>query len=371
MITYEESGVNINEGNKLVNEIKKINNTTQKGMINTIGSFASLFDLNEFNYKRPVLVSGTDGIGTKLSLALKFKKYNSIGIDCVAMCVNDILCHGAKPLFFLDYLACDKLHSDVAAELISGIVKGCSLADCSLAGGETAEMPGVYLKNEYDIAGFCLGVVEYDKIVNGKNISKGDLLVGLSSSGLHSNGFSLVRKVVKDYYYKLNGIDLIDILLKPTIIYSSIILELLNSFEIKGMAHITGGGLFENIPRMFFKKTNKVLNTNLNTISNINTNTNINTNSNTNLKAEISSKSSFTLNKPDNDELNFNLYKDAYPLPSVYEYLKSLGISESELYKTFNVGIGFVLCVSNEIANQVVSYLCSKKYQSYIIGEIV
>ena len=251
MITYKDSGVNIEEGYKSVKLIKEYaQKTISKYVLNGLGSFAGMVELPK-GYKNPVLVSGTDGVGTKLELAFKSNKYDTVGIDCVAMCVNDILCHGAKPLFFLDYIACGKLEAEVAAELVKGISHGCIMSDCALVGGETAEMPGFYKEGEYDIAGFAVGIVDKDKIINGKNIKPGDKLIGIASSGIHSNGFSLVRKLYTNLNEEFNGKEIWKTLITPTKIYVKPILRLIEKYDIKGMSHITGGGFIENIPRMF------------------------------------------------------------------------------------------------------------------------
>ena len=323
MISYKDAGVNIKEGDLLVDKIKKYTRKTKtEGVINDIGSFGALFKV--LGYKNPILVSGADGAGTKISLAIRLKKYDTVGIDCVAMCVNDVLCHGAKPLFFLDYLACDKLDSDIAAKLVEGVAAGCLQAGCALIGGETAEMPGVYAKGEYDLAGFCVGVVEEGEIIDGKTIRSGDVLIGIASSGVHSNGFSLVRKVVKDYTAEIDGKSLKEILLEPTKIYAPIVLELIKRYEVKGLAHITGGGLYENIPRMF--------------------------------------------NDP---PLSFRLREGSYPIPPIFKYLQSLGISKEEMVRTFNMGIGMALCVSKAESASVLDTLNASDWPSYLIGEII
>ncbi|MGL5354111.1 MAG: phosphoribosylformylglycinamidine cyclo-ligase, partial [Clostridium sp.] len=299
MITYKESGVNIEEGYKSVKLIKEYaSRTMTEYVLNGLGGFAGMVELPE-GYKKPVLVSGTDGVGTKLEIAFKTKKYDTVGIDCVAMCVNDILCHGAKPLFFLDYIACGRLDAEVAADLVKGVSDGCVLSDCALVGGETAEMPGFYKEGEYDMAGFAVGIVDKDKIINGKNIKEGDKLIGIASSGLHSNGYSLVRKVFEDINEDLNGEEAWKTLITPTKIYVKPVLNLLQKFEIKGMAHVTGGGFIENVPRMF-------------------------------------------------NGLDFTavINKESYPLPKVFERIIEKGVDRDHMYNTFNMGIGFVLCVN-------------------------
>lgn len=310
MITYKDAGVNIEEGYKAVSLMKKYaKETLSNHVLSGLGSFGAMVEIPE-GYKRPVLVSGTDGVGTKLEIAFKTKKYDTVGIDCVAMCVNDILCHGAKPLFFLDYIACGKLESEVAADLVKGISKGCLMSQCSLVGGETAEMPGFYKEGEYDIAGFTVGIVEKDKIINGSKIKEGNVLIGLPSSGIHSNGYSLVRKIFSDLSEEFNGEEVWKELLKPTKIYVKPIIKLMELVDIKGMAHITGGGFIENIPRMF-----------------------------------------------GNRELTAVINKDSYELPDIFKRLISKGISTNHMYNTFNMGIGFVICVDKNDVSMVISTL--------------
>ncbi|NLM35285.1 MAG: phosphoribosylformylglycinamidine cyclo-ligase [Clostridiales bacterium] len=322
MITYKDSGVNIEEGYRSVKLMKEHTaKTMQPYVLNSIGSFAGMVEIPE-GYKRPVLVSGTDGVGTKLEIAFRMKKYDTVGIDCVAMCVNDILCHGAKPLFFLDYISCGKLEAEVAADLVKGIAEGCIQANCSLIGGETAEMPGFYPEGEYDLAGFAVGIVDKDKIVDGSNIKDGDILIGLASSGLHSNGYSLVRKIIPQLDITFNGDAIGKTLLTPTKIYVKPVLELLKYFNIKGMAHITGGGFIENIPRMFKDK----------------------------FTAEINSSS--------------------YPLPDIFKYINSLGVDINHMYNTFNMGIGFVLCVSPQDSDEIIKALVSMGEHAYKLGTV-
>ncbi|SKA73639.1 phosphoribosylformylglycinamidine cyclo-ligase [Clostridium sp. USBA 49] len=321
MITYKDSGVNIEEGYKSVNLIKEhAKKTFIPGVINNIGSFAGMFEIG--NYKNPVLVSGTDGVGTKLDIAFKMKKYDTVGIDCVAMCVNDILCHGAKPLFFLDYLACGKLEAEVAESLVKGVSNGCIQAGCALIGGETAEMPGFYRDGEYDIAGFSVGIVEKDKIIDGENIKEGDILIGIKSSGIHSNGYSLVRKLITDLNMDFKGKTIGEVLLTPTKIYVKPILKLLESFDIKGMAHITGGGFYENIPRMFKNNFTAVIN------------------------------------------------KNSFETPEIFKYIMSLGITEEHMFNTFNMGIGFVLCVSKKDSENIIKALENLGEKAYEIGYV-
>lgn len=321
MINYEDAGVNIKEGYESVKYIKRqAERTYVNGVMNNIGSFAGMFKLGE--YKKPILVSGTDGVGTKLDIAFRMKKYDTVGIDCVAMCVNDVLCHGAKPLFFLDYLACGKLEAKVASEMVKGVADGCIMADCALIGGETAEMPGFYRDGEYDIAGFCVGVVEEDKIIDGSTIEEGNVLIGISSSGAHSNGFSLIRKLIPNLNEELNGEKLGEVLLTPTKIYVPYILKLIEKFNIKGMAHITGGGFYENIPRMFKQDFTAVID------------------------------------------------KNSFKILPIFKHLEVLGVLEDSLFNTFNMGIGFVLCVDKDITKEVISDLKEMGQDAYEIGYV-
>jgi phosphoribosylformylglycinamidine cyclo-ligase len=256
---YKQAGVNIEEGYRAVGKYREFAaGTTNRAVLNGIGSFAGMLSLKEFlaagdsaGMEEPVLVSGTDGVGTKLDIAFRMKKYDTVGIDCVAMCVNDVLCHGARPLFFLDYLACGKLDADVAADLVKGVAAGCRETGSVLLGGETAEMPGFYDEGKYDLAGFTVGIVDRKKIIDGKNIREGDALIGIASSGVHSNGFSLIRRVLPDLDEDFGGMPIGRALLEPTRLYVKPILGLMEKVEIRGMAHITGGGFYENIPRMF------------------------------------------------------------------------------------------------------------------------
>lgn len=322
MITYKDSGVNIEEGYKAVNLIKEYTkNTYTKGVLNNIGSFAGMFEIGA-GYENPVLVSGTDGVGTKLEIAFKSKKYDTIGIDCVAMCVNDILCHGAKPLFFLDYMACGKLDSKVAADIVKGVSHGCMQSQCALIGGETAEMPGFYRDGEYDLAGFSVGIVDKDKIIDGSNIKDGDILLGLASSGIHSNGYSLVRKIFKNLDKEFMGQPVWKTLLTPTKIYVKPILEVLKNYEVKGMAHITGGGFYENIPRMF--------------------------------------KGEFTA----------VIDKNTFEIPPIFKEIMKKGVDEEHMFNTFNMGIGFVLCVRKEEVHLIKELLQSLGEKVFEIGYV-
>ena len=258
-MNYKEAGVNLEEGYRAVGKYRELAaSTISRAVLNEIGSFAGMFSLKEFinaaeGMDEPVLVAGTDGVGTKLDIAFKMKKYDTVGIDCVAMCVNDILCHGARPLFFLDYLACGKLDAAVAAEIVKGVAVGCRETGSVLLGGETAEMPGFYDKEKYDIAGFAVGIADRKKIVAGERIREGDALLGIASSGVHSNGFSLIRRVIPDLHEDFGGLPIGHALLEPTRLYVKPVLELMKEVDIRGMAHITGGGFYENVPRMFHR----------------------------------------------------------------------------------------------------------------------
>lgn len=321
MATYKDAGVNIEEGYKAVSLMKNYAaKTFTKGVINDLGSFAGMFELS--GYKTPVLVSGTDGVGTKLKIAFDMKKYDTVGIDCVAMCVNDILCHGAKPLFFLDYIACGKLEAENAADLVRGVSDGCIDAGCSLIGGETAEMPGFYKEGEYDVAGFCVGVVEKDEIIDGSKIENGDVLIGIESTGIHSNGYSLVRKLIKDFNEDFSGEKIGNVLLTPTKIYVKTVLELIKKYNIHGMAHITGGGFYENIPRMFKGDFTAVIN------------------------------------------------KGSFKVPEIFNHIMSLGVEEEHMYNTFNMGIGYVLCVKEEDTENIINDIEKMGSKAYKIGHV-
>ena len=320
-ISYKDSGVDKEEGYRTVEKIKdKVKSTYSANVMNEIGSFGALYKLGD--YKKPVLVSGTDGVGTKLKIAFETGKYDTVGIDCVAMCVNDILCHGAKPLFFLDYLACGKLDSDVSSEIIKGVADGCLQAGASLIGGETAEMPGFYTVGEYDIAGFAVGVVEEEEIVNGSDIEEGDIIVAISSSGPHSNGFSLIRKLFVDLNEVYENKRIWEHLLTPTKIYVKSIQKLMESVKINGMAHITGGGLIENVPRTI----------------------------------------------PDGFCANINKKKVEVPSIFKHEYFKK--VTEDELWGTFNMGVGFIVIVKKEDAEKTIGILKENGENAYEIGYI-
>lgn len=308
-ISYKDAGVNKQEGYKAVELMKKtVAKTHNPSVLNSLGSFGAMYELGKF--ENPVLVSGTDGVGTKLEVALTTKTYHGVGIDCVAMCVNDVLCHGAKPIFFLDYLACGKLEAEVAAEIVSGIAEGCCQAGAALIGGETAEMPGFYKIGDYDVAGFTVGVVEKSKMIDGSKVEEGDVIIALPSSGFHSNGFSLIRKIIKDYREDYKGREIKEILLEPTRIYVKEVLKILGEFEVKGMAHITGGGLPENLPRAMGENFYPVV------------------------------------------------YKEKLRIPEIFKYIQAKGeISEEEMYGTFNMGVGFTFIVSSSIKEALLAVL--------------
>ena len=320
-ISYKDSGVDKEEGYRTVEKIKdKVKSTYSANVMNEIGSFGALYKLGD--YKKPVLVSGTDGVGTKLKIAFETGKYDIVGIDCVAMCVNDILCHGAKPLFFLDYLACGKLDSDVSSEIIKGVADGCLQAGASLIGGETAEMPGFYTVGEYDIAGFAVGAVEEDEIVNGSKIEEGDTIIAISSSGPHSNGFSLIRKLFVDLNEVYENKRIWEHLLTPTKIYVKSIRKLMESVKINGMAHITGGGLIENVPR---------------TIP---------------------------------EGLCANIDKKKVEIHPIFKHGYFKKVTEDELWGTFNMGVGFVVIVKKEDAEKTIGILKESGENAYEIGYI-
>ncbi|MEF7441623.1 phosphoribosylformylglycinamidine cyclo-ligase [Paenibacillus lautus] len=329
--TYKQAGVDIAAGNEAVERMKKHVKTTFRPEVMTdLGGFGALFKLNKDQYEEPVLVSGTDGVGTKLKLAFAMDQHDTIGIDAVAMCVNDIVVQGAEPLFFLDYLACDKVIPSKIESIVKGIADGCNQAGCSLIGGETAEMPGMYSEGEYDIAGFTVGIVDKSKMINGSNIAAGDTVIGLTSSGVHSNGFSLVRKLLlEDAGYSLQqelpelGGRLGDVLLAPTKIYVKPLLGLLKEIEVKGMAHITGGGFIENIPRML------------------------------------------------PDGVNVDIEYGAWPILPIFKLMQDKGsISNKDMFTTFNMGIGMVLVVKEQDADGALQFLRSAGEEAYVIGRV-
>lgn len=321
-ISYKDAGVDKEEGYRAVEVMKSsVKETQNSQVLNQLGGFGAMYELGK--YKNPVLVSGTDGVGTKLEIAFKMGKYDSVGIDAVAMCVNDILCHGAKPLFFLDYLACGKLDSQKASEIVKGIAKGCLMSNAALIGGETAEMPGFYKAGDYDIAGFCVGVVEKENIINGKDVKAGDVIIGISSSGVHSNGFSLIRKLVKDYNMPFGDKKIGEVLLTPTKIYVNLVLELLKKYRIKGMAHITGGGLIENVVRAIENNLTPVI------------------------------------------------FKEKIKVPKIFRYIQELGdIDEKEMFGTFNMGVGFVLIIDKKDVASILDDIKNLGEEAYEIGYI-
>ena len=327
-LTYRDAGVDIDAGDALVDDIGEIVKPTMRPeVLGGVGGFGALVRIPA-GYRKPVLVSGTDGVGTKLKLAIEAKRYDGLGIDLVAMCVNDILVSGAEPLFFLDYFATGKLENKVACAVIRGIAEGCKLAGCALVGGETAEMPGLYGKGDFDLAGFAVGVVEEDAIIDGRRIAPGDVLVGLPSSGPHSNGYSLVRKIVARGRHKLGqriaGATLGDALLAPTRIYVKSMLGLIRAVGVKGMAHITGGGITDNLPRVFPKGC----------------------------AAAVDTRS--------------------WQRPAVFEWLQQQGgVAEPEMRRTFNCGVGFVVVVARTDLGRTLEHLRGAGEAPFVLGEVV
>ncbi|MCG8635179.1 MAG: phosphoribosylformylglycinamidine cyclo-ligase [Desulfobacterales bacterium] len=331
-LTYADSGVDIDKANRLVDRIKDIaKSTPRSGVMGEIGGFGGLFSLNLANISNPVLVSATDGVGTKLKVAFQMDKHDTIGIDLVAMCVNDIIVQGAKPLFFLDYLAMGALDNSVAEKIIKGIADGCNQAGCALIGGETAEMPGMYQDGEYDLSGFSVGIVDNDKIIDGSYIRPGHKLIGIASSGIHSNGFSLVRKIFFDKCkYDVTtqmpdlGTTLGEELLKPTIIYVPTILSLLRDLPVHGLVHITGGGIDENIIRVI------------------------------------------------PDACKAVIHKGSWEIPQVFQILQREGnVPDTDMQRTFNNGIGMVVVVPEKSAEEVMDRLGAMNEKAYLIGEIL
>jgi phosphoribosylformylglycinamidine cyclo-ligase len=326
-LSYRDAGVDIDAGDALVEAIKPFaKRTMREGVLGGIGGFGALFEVSK-KYKEPVLVSGTDGVGTKLKLAFHLNKHDTVGIDLVAMSVNDILVQGAEPLFFLDYFACGKLDVPSATDVIKGVAKGCELAGCALIGGETAEMPSMYPDGEYDLAGFAVGAVEKSKIIDGSKIVPGDVVLGLASSGAHSNGYSLVRKIISvaqpDLNADFHGRRLADVLLEPTHIYVKPLLALMEKIEVKGMAHITGGGLVENVPRVLRKNLTAVL------------------------------------------------HRDAWTMPPLFTWLQQHGgVADAEMHRVFNCGIGMVVVLAKENAEAAIAQLQAAGETVTRIGEI-
>ncbi len=327
-LSYRDAGVDIDAGDALVDRIKPLaKKTLRDGVLGGIGGFGALFEVPR-RYKEPVLVSGTDGVGTKLKLAFQLNRHDTVGQDLVAMSVNDILVQGAASLFFLDYFACGKLDVDTAASVVGGIARGCELAGCALIGGETAEMPGMYPDGEYDLAGFAVGVVEKSRIIDGSTIRPGDVVLGLASSGAHSNGYSLVRKIIERSRPDLNAPfdgerSLADVVMAPTRIYVKSVLALMEKVEVKGMAHITGGGLLENVPRVLPDNTVAVL------------------------------------------------QKSAWPRPRLFDWMQAEGnVAEDEMHRVFNCGIGMVIVVAADQAEAALAQLRSTGEEAWLIGKI-
>ncbi|HBI05388.1 MAG TPA: phosphoribosylformylglycinamidine cyclo-ligase [Paenibacillaceae bacterium] len=329
---YKRAGVDIDAGNEAVERMKKhVRRTFRPEVLTDLGGFGALFGLDIQKYKKPVLVSGTDGVGTKLKIAFMMDQHDTIGIDAVAMCVNDIVVQGAEPLFFLDYLACGKVFPEKIEALVKGIADGCEQSGCALIGGETAEMPGMYDEDEYDIAGFSVGVVDADKIIDGKSVSEGDVLIGLASSGVHSNGFSLVRKVLledagmdlKETVEQLGG-TLGDTLLTPTRLYVKPCLKLMEDVKVKGFVHITGGGFYDNIPRILPEGTTA------------------------------------------------SIDNGSWPVLPIFQLIAEKGnIPDKDLFRTFNMGIGMIAIVAEKDAEAAMASLQTAGEQAYKIGRIV
>ena len=321
-LTYKDSGVDITKGNQLIERIKPIAKSTfRPGVLAGLGGFGAMFEIPLDKYKNPVLISGTDGVGTKLKVAEMLNKHDTIGIDLVAMCVNDLIVQGAEPLFFLDYFATGSLNPDIATSVIEGIGEGCRQSGCSLIGGETAEMPGMYSGEDYDLAGFCVGIAEKSRIIDGSKVSKGDHIVALGSSGPHSNGYSLIRKVLEKSSptnEQLNS------LIEPTRIYVRSILSLLNTLPVHAISHITGGGLLENIPRVL------------------------------------------------PDHLAAKLDPASWTQPEIFQWLQDQGnIATSEMYRVLNCGVGMVVVISRESSNEAINHLNSCGENAWLIGEVV
>ncbi|BBA34113.1 phosphoribosylaminoimidazole synthetase [Methylocaldum marinum] len=327
-LDYKSAGVDIEAGNALVERIKPVAAKTRiPGVLAGLGGFGSLFELPAGRYKQPILVAGTDGVGTKLRVAIDTGRHAGVGIDLVAMCVNDIVVQGAEPLFFLDYFATGKLEVDVATAVIEGIGKGCELAGCALVGGETAEMPGMYGAGDYDLAGFCVGIVEKDEILDGSRVRPGDKLLGLASSGPHSNGYSLIRKIVeregRGLDEPLEGKPLAEWLLEPTRIYVKPLLELMRQIRVHALAHITGGGITENLPRVLPEDSEAVID------------------------------------------------PTAWPRPAVFRWLQAKGgVEDSEMLRTFNCGIGMIICVAPEDEGKARALLSAAGETVFAMGEI-
>lgn len=349
MLTYKDSGVNIDEGNRAIDLIKKkIQSTYDGNVVGDLGSFSGLYSLKNFmGMKEPVLLASTDGVGTKLKIAQMMDKHDTVGIDLVAMCVNDLICQGAQPLFFLDYIALGKLIPEDMEKIVGGIADGCKMSGCALIGGETAEMPGMYGEDDYDLAGFSIGIADKEKVISGENVKAGDKIVGITSSGVHSNGFSFIRKIFLDEYkYDLNkyiddlGMTLGEALLTPTKLYVKLALDLIEKFNVKAIAHITGGGVIENITRVIPKG------------------------------------------------LGLDIDTNSWEKAPIFELIESLNaVEKRELHKSFNMGIGLVFVVDEEESEKMVEYvnarenenveICEEKYaklmedKAYVVGNVV
>lgn len=327
-ISYRDAGVDIDAGNALVERIKPVvARTRREGVVSGLGGFGALFELPLDRYRKPLLVSGTDGVGTKLKLAIDSGRHDTIGIDLVAMCVNDIIVQGAEPLFFLDYYATGKLNVDIAADVVKGIGQGCEQAGAALIGGETAEMPGMYQPQDYDLAGFCVGIVEKDKLIDGQSVTAGDVLIGLASSGPHSNGYSLIRKIIEvsgtNMDTLLDDQPLLDCLMAPTRIYVKPLLALLETVEVRSLCHITGGGLPENLPRMLPAGC----------VARINT--------------------------------------GSWTWPTVFSWLQEKGqVDDFEMYRTLNCGVGMVICVAEDQVDTSLSLLRQQGEQAWVLGYV-
>lgn len=331
---YEQAGVNIEAGYEAVKRMKShVERTARKGIMGTFGGFGGMFDLSELNLKEPVLISGTDGVGTKLKLAFMVDKHDTIGVDCVAMCVNDIVAQGAEPLYFLDYVALGKAEPAKIEQIVKGVADGCVQSGAALIGGETAEMPGLYDEDEYDLAGFAVGACEKANIVTGEKIAEGDVLVGIASSGVHSNGYSLVRKIVfEDNGYAIDAVvegyetlgKIGEALLTPTKLYAKPVMEMLKEADIHGMAHVTGGGFYENLPRMM----------------------------------------------PEGLATEVDL--GTWPVLPIFEFLKDKGqLEDKDLYNVFNMGIGFVIAVKPQQADKIIEIAQKHGEKAYTIGRVV
>ena len=326
-LSYKDAGVDIDAGNALVERIKHIAKKTKRPeVMGGLGGFGGLCEIPA-GYKQPVLVSGTDGVGTKLRLAMDLNRHDTIGIDLVAMCVNDLIVAGAEPLYFLDYYATGKLNVDTATAVVSGIGKGCELSGCALVGGETAEMPGMYHGEDYDLAGFCTGVVEKSEIIDGSKVKTGDVLLGVASSGPHSNGYSLIRKIIElnnaDLDQDLDGRPLKDALMEPTRIYVKSVLQLIKDVQVNALSHITGGGLLENIPRVLPQNSKAIID------------------------------------------------RSSWKLPAVFQWLQEQGnVDPIEMYRTFNCGVGLVICVPAEQQQQALQSLADNGENAWVIGTI-